>query len=43
MIENLVVLFYLSATEIWPDKKGGLSQGEQFSSIVLSQCNRNMA
>jgi hypothetical protein len=23
--DNLVVLYYLSASEIWPDKRGGLS------------------
>ena len=35
---SLVVFCYLSASEIWPDKRGGLSRGEQFSSILLSQC-----
>ena len=34
---SLVVFCYLSASEIWPDKSGGLSRGEQFSSILLSQ------
>jgi hypothetical protein len=35
--DNLVVLFYLSATEIWPDKRGGgLSHGGQLSSIASS-------
>jgi hypothetical protein len=33
---SLVVFCYLSASEIWPDKRGGLSRGEQFSSILLS-------
>ena len=33
---SLVVFYYLSASEIWPDKRGGLSRGEQFSSILLS-------
>ena len=35
---SLVVICYLSASEIWRDKRGGLSRGEQFSSNVLSQC-----
>ena len=35
---SLVVFYYLSASEIWPDKRGGLSRGEQFSSILLSRC-----
>jgi hypothetical protein len=34
--DNLVVFCYLSASEICPDKRGGLSRGEQFSSILLS-------
>jgi hypothetical protein len=25
--DNLVVLYYLSASEIWSDKRGGLSRG----------------
>jgi hypothetical protein len=33
---SLVVFCYLSTSEIWPDKRGGLSRGEQFSSILLS-------
>jgi hypothetical protein len=33
---SLVVFCYLVASEIWPDKRGGLSRGEQFSSILLS-------
>jgi hypothetical protein len=44
--DNLVVFYYLSASEIlpdkrcgfwreWPDKRCGLSLGEQFSSILL--------
>jgi hypothetical protein len=36
---SLVVFCYLIAYEIWPDKRGGLSRGEQFSSILLSQQN----
>ena len=36
--DNLVVFCYLSASEIWPDKRGGISSGEQFSSILVSQC-----
>ena len=35
---SLVVFSYLSASEIWRDKSGGLSRGEQFSSILLSHC-----
>jgi hypothetical protein len=35
---SLVVFWYLSASEIWPDKRGGISRGEQFSSILISQC-----
>jgi hypothetical protein len=30
---SLVVFYYLVACEIWRDKRGGLSRGEQFSSI----------
>jgi hypothetical protein len=26
---SLVVFYYLSACEIWPDKRGGLSRGDQ--------------
>ena len=33
---SLVVICYLSASEIWSDKRGGLSRGEQFSSTLLS-------
>jgi hypothetical protein len=33
---SLVVFCYLSTSEIWPDKRVGLSRGEQFSSILLS-------
>ena len=33
---SLVVFCNLSASEIWPDKRGGLSRGGQFSSILLS-------
>ena len=36
--DNLVVFCYLSASEICPDKRGGLSRGEPLSSILLSQC-----
>jgi hypothetical protein len=32
---SLVVFCYLIASEIWPDKRGGLYRGEQFSSIFL--------
>ena len=35
---SLVVFYYLIASEIWLDKRGGLSRGEQFSSILLSHC-----
>jgi hypothetical protein len=35
---SLVVFCYLSTSEIWRDKRGGLSRGQQFSSILLSQC-----
>ena len=35
---SLVVICYLIGSEIWPDKRGGLSRGEQFSSNMLSQC-----
>ena len=35
--DNLVVFIYLSASEIWPDKRCGLSWRGQFSSIYLSQ------
>jgi hypothetical protein len=35
---SLVVFCCLIASEIWPDKRGGLSRGEQFSSILLSRC-----
>ena len=35
---SLVVFYYLVASEIWSDKRGGISRGEQFSSILLSQC-----
>jgi hypothetical protein len=34
---SLVVFYYLVASEIWSDKRGGISRGEQFSSILLSQ------
>ena len=34
--DNLVVFYYLSVSEIWPDKRGGLSGGGQFSGILLS-------
>jgi hypothetical protein len=37
---SLVVFYYLIASEIWPDKRGGLSRGEQFSSILLSPLER---
>jgi hypothetical protein len=33
---SLVVFCCLIASEIWPDKRGGLSRGEQFSSILPS-------
>ena len=33
---SLVVICYLSGSEIWSDKRGGLSRGEQFSSTLLS-------
>ena len=35
--DDLVVFYYLSASEIWLNKRGGLSQGRQFSSILLSE------
>ena len=35
---SLVVICYLVASEILRDKRGGLSRGEQFSSILLSHC-----
>ena len=35
--DNSVVYHYLKVTEICPDKRGGLSQGGQFSSISLSE------
>jgi hypothetical protein len=31
---SLVIFCCLSACEIWPDKRGVLSRGEQFSSIL---------
>jgi hypothetical protein len=34
---NLVVFYYLSASEIWRDKRDGLSWGLQFSSILSSR------
>ena len=36
--DNLVVFYYLSVSEIWPDKRDGLSGGGQSSGILLSQC-----
>jgi hypothetical protein len=36
-VSSLVVFCYLVASEIWPDKSGVLSRGEQFSSILLSR------
>jgi hypothetical protein len=35
--DNLVVFYYLSVSEIWPDKRDGLSGGGQSSGILLSQ------
>jgi hypothetical protein len=40
---SLVVFCYLRASEIWPHKRGGLSRGEQFSSILPSHCIWNLA
>ena len=37
MDNNLVVFYYLSASEIWPDKRDGLFWGLQFSSILSSR------
>jgi hypothetical protein len=37
---SLVVFCYLIVSEIWPDKRGGLSRGQQFSSILLSHPSR---
>ena len=34
--DNLVVFYYLSVSEIWPDKRDGLSGGGQSSGILLS-------
>jgi hypothetical protein len=31
--DDLVVFYYLSASEIWLNKRGGLSEGRRFSSI----------
>ena len=36
--DNLVVLYYLSVSENWPYKRGGLSGGRQSGGILLSQC-----
>ena len=36
--DNLVVFYYLSVSENWPDKRGGLSGVGQSSGILLSQC-----
>ena len=36
--DNLVVFYYLSVSENWPDKRDGLSGGGQSSGILLSQC-----
>ena len=35
---SLVVFYYLVASEIRYDKRGGFSRGEQLSNILLSQC-----
>jgi hypothetical protein len=35
--DNLVVFYYLSVSENWPYKRGGLSGGGQSSGILLSQ------
>ena len=40
---SFVVFYYLVASEIWSDKSGGLCRGEQFNSILLSQCMLNLA
>jgi hypothetical protein len=31
---SLGVFYYLVASEIWSDKRGGISRGEQFSSMI---------
>ena len=36
---NSLGIYSLSASKIWPDKRGGFSRGEQFSSILLSHCS----
>jgi hypothetical protein len=36
--DNLVVFYYHSVSENWPDKRGGLSGRGQSSGILLSQC-----
>jgi hypothetical protein len=32
--DNLVVFYYLSVSEIWPDKRDGLSGGGRYTEIV---------
>ena len=34
--DNLVVFYYLSESENWPDKRDGFSGGGQSSGILLS-------
>jgi hypothetical protein len=36
--DNLVVFYYHSVSENWPDKRYGLSGDGQSSGILLSQC-----
>ena len=35
---NLVIIYYLCASEIWPEKRIGLPYGGQFSNNLLSLC-----
>jgi hypothetical protein len=36
--DNLVIFYYLSVSENWPDKRDYLSGGGQSSGILLSRC-----
>jgi hypothetical protein len=41
--DNLVVFYYRSVSENWPDKRGGLAGRGQSSGILLSQCIRKLS
>ena len=40
---NLVVFYYVSASDVWPNNRGDLSWGGQFTIILPTQCIWNLA